>query len=138
MFSSEFYKWWGIFHFSRCSNWISTRICLINENSIFFLTGSYYKHLTVSNEVISHKQTIEQTNHPQCQLVLIRFDRNNNFIFYFRMYLVLYSQHLRLIAYFNVWLEVIVTLIYGPKTTTENKAGNLFLSPLVVATFKLL
>lgn len=53
------------------------------------------------------------------------------------MYLVLYSQHLRLIAYFNVWLEVIVTLIYGPKTTTENKAGNLFLSPLVVATFEL-
>lgn len=111
---------------------------VLSMKIVFFFTGSYYKHLTVSNEVISHKQTIEQTNHPQCQLVLIRFDRNNNFISYFRMYLVLYSQHLRLIAYFNVWLEVIVTLIYGPKTTTENKAGNLFLSPLVVATFKLL
>lgn len=137
MFSSEFYKWWGIFHFSRCSNEFP-HAYVLSMKIVFFFTGSYYKHLTVSNEVISHKQTIEQTNHPRCQLVLIRFDRNNNFIFYFRMYLDLYSQHLRLIAYFNVWLEVIVTLIYGPKTTTENKAGNLFLSPLVVATFKLL
>lgn len=44
---------------------------VLSMNIGFFFTGSYYKHLTVSNEVISHKQTIEQTNHPQCQLVLI-------------------------------------------------------------------
>lgn len=48
MFLSEFYKWWGIFYFFRCLNWIFICICFINEYSIFFI-GSYYKYLIVSN-----------------------------------------------------------------------------------------